>query len=66
MSKRGLESLKDSCADIHVIPLYDIKEHTCVSNCWCQPVRDDEYPTVLVHNSGDGREDFESGKRLVS
>lgn len=55
-----------SLEDIHVVPMHDIREHEAVSSCWCHPQRDDEEPLVLIHNSGDGREDFETGKRRVS
>jgi len=43
----------------HVTPRRDLRVHDA-ENCWCQP-EDDGY--LIVHNSADGREDYESGKR---
>ena len=45
----------------HVVPEGDLKDHiTDGTDCWCHPEEDDG---VIVHNSADGREDYESGKR---
>ena len=52
--------------DVHVVPIDDVAEHENSMNCWCGPVRDDEVPAVVVHNSGDGRELYESGERRVN
>jgi hypothetical protein len=49
--------------DIHVIPNDDLREHESSALCWCAPVRDDDEPRVVVHNSMDGRERFETGER---
>lgn len=46
----------------HVYPTNDLREHS-VSNCWCRPIDDDG---VMVHNSLDGREEFERGDRKSS
>jgi len=52
---------------VHVIPLYDLKEHIPYPECWCHPTADDEeYPEILMHHAADGREDFEDGKRVPS
>jgi hypothetical protein len=51
------------CADlIHVVPINDLREHTTRIDCWCnpQPSADDE--SVIVHNSLDQREKYESGE----
>lgn len=50
----------------HVIPMNDIQEHICDvgTTCWCNPTVDED--GVVIHNSADGREDFETGKRRVS
>lgn len=46
----------------HVFPLNDWAEHnTESSDCWCDPKVDD---FVVIHNSADGREDHEQGKKL--
>lgn len=50
----------------HVIPLNDIREHDADIDCWCRPQQDDDTSTLYVHNSADGREDFEEGRRLPS
>jgi len=52
--------------DCHVIPVDDTKPHETTENCWCAPVRDDEPPYALIHNSADGREKFETGERKPS
>jgi hypothetical protein len=50
---------------IHVFPVGDLREHSTDADkpCWCRPVEDDG---VVVHNSMDGREDYETGKRKPS
>lgn len=58
---------KEDPTNIHVIPLYDLKEHIALPECWCNPTIDEEYSgTVYVHHSADGREAFEEGTRLPS
>lgn len=42
--------------DWHVIPIKDLREHACRSDCWCAPTRDQEEPVVVIHNSLDARE----------
>jgi len=46
-----------------VIPNNDLREHFGCEKCWCAPFFDGE---LLVHNSMDGREQFERGQRKVS
>lgn len=61
--------LQDWDGAIHVYPLNDLREHeTKAADCWCTPNVDiDEYGSVLiVHNSLDGREKFETGERKPS
>jgi hypothetical protein len=51
--------------EVHTLPAYDIKTHSLSKNCWCNP----EYyanENLIIHNSADGREDFENGTRLPS
>lgn len=50
---------------VHVYPIGDLKEHVLEGEvCWCQPTVDrDEVPTIVVHNSMDGRERYETGQR---
>lgn len=48
----------------HVIPRGDLREHTSLQTCWCKPVEDE--PGRWIHNSMDGREQFETGERKPS
>ena len=48
---------------IHVLPINDLKEHDKNKNCWCRPNVDGD---VVVHNSMDGREKYETGERKPS
>lgn len=52
--------------NLHIIPLYDLKEHVADMSCWCHPSPDDDEPMVKIHHSADGREAFEEGRRLPS
>lgn len=49
----------------HVIPMNDLREHHRHGECWCHPVVEHE-SRMMVHNSADGREDFEEGRRKPS
>lgn len=47
----------------HVYPLNDLKEHqTDGRQCWCNPTIE-ECGYLIIHNSADGREDYENGIR---
>lgn len=50
----------------HVVPRDDYREHVVDRDkpCWCRPVENDD--GVIVHNSMDGREAFETGERKLS
>lgn len=50
----------------HIVPTDDLREHEASPDCFCKPLRDEEEPSVWIHNSLDGRESFETGKRLLS
>lgn len=49
----------------HVYPIGDLREHNIENglNCWCKPTQDG---FVIIHNSMDGREDYETGKRRAN
>lgn len=47
---------------IHVIPLNDLREHTCAPDCWCKPTLDESDP-IYVHHAMDRREEYEQGRR---
>lgn len=54
---------------VHVVPLYDTREHEVDMHCWCNPTLDideDGSTDVFVHHSADGREAFEHGQRTPS
>lgn len=51
------------------IPIGDTFEHQSGEGCWCSPewsedLEDSFESEVLIHNSHDRREDYETGKRL--
>lgn len=52
---------------IHVMPRGDLREHVADGiKCWCNPVRDIEEESVIVHNAMDRRELYEEGERKLS
>ena len=53
-----------SGGDLHVIPIGDLREHEDSDTCWCRPRRDDEEPSVVIHNSMDQRETYENGRKM--
>lgn len=54
---------KEKSQDLHVVPLYDLREHQVDAGCWCNPELSDAIPDLWIHKSADGREDYESGIR---
>lgn len=48
--------------ETHIVPIDDDREHDPV-NCWCNPVVDEDTPSVVVHNSFDKREEYENGRQ---
>lgn len=63
MHQDNRESEKMNNNYIHVLPINDLKEHDKNKNCWCRPNVDGD---VVVHNSMDGREKYETGERKPS
>ena len=51
--------------EVHTIPIDDIKEHELSEDCWCRPEVDFDIG-IVIHNSADGREKFETGERKPS
>lgn len=49
----------------HVVPKSEVNDHH-PQDCRCQPLPDDDYETVIIHNAFDGREKFERGERRAS
>jgi hypothetical protein len=50
----------------HVYPINDLREHiTDGVECWCRPEYDED-ENLVIHNSADGREQFETGERKFS
>lgn len=50
----------------HVVPDDDTYPHLVSMGCWCHPQVELDDTRVVMHRSADGREDFESGTRLMS
>lgn len=52
----------------HVYPLNDMREHSMSIHCWCDPDMEEVGVNglVITHNSLDGREAFEQGRRKPS
>lgn len=48
----------------HILPVNDLRDHVEHDRCWCRPEWLDGDEIVLVHNSMDGRESYEQGRRL--
>ena len=47
---------------VHVYPLNDLRDHIVEGrDCWCHPEYDEEHD-LLIHNSLDGREKYETGE----
>lgn len=57
----------DNTPTRHVVPVNDLFPHVLsYAHCWCHPRLDDDEPSVVVHNSADGREDYETGRRKLN
>ncbi len=54
--------------DLHVYPAQDLRPHVISKKCWCKPelMVDDMHGRIYKHNSMDGREDYETGKRKLN
>lgn len=52
---------------IHVAPINDLYPHDSTEFCKCDPFmdEDDDETTIVVHNSFDGREAYETGQRKM-
>jgi hypothetical protein len=50
----------------HVVPINDLRDHSCDVEipCWCRPIENED--GVIVHNSMDQRELYETGERKPS
>lgn len=58
------DTLETELQAFHVYPLNDLREHEISDKpCWCKPRIEDG---IVIHNSMDGREDYETGKRRPS
>lgn len=53
-------------AESNVTPRDDLREHIDGMDCWCRPERHPEFLTIVIHNSMDRREEYETGKRRVA
>ena len=68
-------SFDDRAPVRHIVPVNDLKDHDLgilehsvtkeyMPHCWCDPVKDEE--GLIIHNSMDGRESFETDERKLS
>jgi hypothetical protein len=62
MSKKTVIALPWGLAGNHLIPVDDLRQHK-LTNCWCRPEYDDG---LVIHNSLDQRELYETGDRQLS
>jgi len=55
----------DAESSTHMVPTLDFRKHTFSTTnlCWCNPEYDEEHD-MYIHNSADGSEDYEEGRRL--
>jgi hypothetical protein len=63
--ERGLfKNLRFKNCDVyHVYPIGDLREHSTDGGaCWCAPRTE---PGIVIHNSMDGREFYETGERKM-
>lgn len=54
---------------VHVYPVGDLRDHVIDNHgeCWCGPtIQHEPDGTLIIHNSLDGREEYETGKRSLS
>jgi len=49
---------------VHIYPLEDLREHDLEIHCWCIPRMDDG--GIILHNSMDQREKYETGELKVN
>ncbi len=49
---------------VHIYPQGDLREHVTDKgpDCWCKPEIDEN---LIIHNALDGREQIETGERLI-
>lgn len=54
----------------HVVPINDMRDHDDYRSrgvCWCRPkIIEDGISYIVVHNSVDGRESYETGQRKLN
>lgn len=48
-------------AEVHVVPLDDLREHAIARTCWCHPFDEDG---ICVHDALDGRVAYERGRKM--
>lgn len=46
----------EAVTPVHVLPVNDLRDHRESTDCWCEPMIQDAYPSrVIVHAALDGR-----------
>jgi len=48
---------------VHVTPVDDLRDHVMNRDCWCHPTIEDD---LIIHNSMDRRELYETGELKLS
>lgn len=51
--------LHETHDETHIVPQADVVDHTHTIDCVCKPRRDKICLWVVIHNSRDGREQYE-------
>jgi hypothetical protein len=50
-----------------IVPINDLRQHEPGKDCWCSPdIEDEKDELIIIHNSLDEREKFETGQRKSS
>lgn len=50
----------------HLLPCGDLRRHQLDPSCWCCPAEDADAAGYWIHNSADGREEYEEGRRAAN
>lgn len=60
MRRRHVWEVIKGDVETHVLPIGDLMTHTYTVDCACRPRRDETVAVVIIHNSRDGRERYET------
>lgn len=66
MNNRHCNNCSHEWINYHVLPTDDIKIHTELSSCHCNPkIKYESGNTIIIHNSFDGREGVEWANEIL-